>query len=466
MKSIRKRIVIWLVPGFLLLWLLGGVTVYMMFRSSEIRRVDGDLEEVARSVRLLMVAEVADDESKGRGPRRNRVRMPEFDDPESGYYYQIHSAGGAITEKSPSLGERELPLPGSKSGVASTFTISDGEEVRGLVLQMDGSSRVGRRGRGDLPEQEARVAISLAESNRFLTQMISGMAITGVAGAVLATLLIGLALGDGLQPLRSLGRELEKITPQSISRRFKLRRIPKEIEPVVVHVNALLERLEEGFHRERRFSADLAHELRTPLAETRSLVELGLRFPDEISVSQQQDILDAGMRMERMVESMLLLAKCEGAKQTDDYEEISIATLLEECWKSRVPAEKRERLIFQTDIPVGACLRGNKDLWHHLIGNLLSNAGAHSPEGSTVRVAVAKGSLLEISNPAPHLRPDDLERMFDRLWRADQSRSGDEHCGLGLSIASACAAALGVTLSPVLHGDSVLTMRIRKTGGR
>lgn len=465
MKSIRNRIVIWLVPGFLLLWLLGGVTVYMMFRASELRRIDGNLEEAARSVRLLMVAEVADDEPKGRGPRRNRVRMPEFDDPESGYYYQIHASDGTIIEKSPSLGARELHLPNVENGEASTLKISDGEEVRALVFQMDGSSRFGRRGRGDISEQEARVAISLTESNRSLNQIISGMAITGVAGAVLATLLIGLALGDGLRPLLSLGRELEKITPQSISRRFKLRRIPKEIEPVVVHVNALLERLEEGFHRERRFSADLAHELRTPLAETRGLVELGLRFPDEISISQQQDMLDAGMRMERMVESMLLLAKCEGAKQTDDEEEVCIATLLDECWKSRVPVEKRKRLTLQSDIPAGACLRGNRNLWYHLIGNLLSNAGAHSPEGSFVYVTVAAGSLLEISNPAPQLRADDLERMFDRLWRADQSRSGDDHCGLGLSIASACADALGVTLSPVLNGEGVLTMRIRKFDG-
>jgi signal transduction histidine kinase len=113
------------------------------------------------------------------------------------------------------------------------------------------------------------------------------------------------------------------------------------------------------------------------------------------------------------------------------------------------------------EVAADAVLRGNTDLWRHLIGNLLSNAAEYSPEGSQVMVRTGPAFLLEVTNPAPDLRDADLQRMFDRLWRGDRARSGDDHCGLGLSIVMACAKALEVELDVILHANSDLTMRLR-----
>lgn len=466
MKSIRRRLILWLVPGFLMLWLLGGVAVFVMFRKSEFARVDGKLDDAARSARLTLVAELAEGPAaSGRGPRRGRVRLPEFDDPASGYYYQVWTADGGLFDRSPSLIGRDLfqPPAGADLPVAPRNTLlADGEAVRVLLFHPAGNSRGGaRKGRGAVSDHVAAVGVSLAGVNGSLRGLVTGMVITGVIGAGLSALWIGLALRDGLRPLEWLGREMERITPGSLSKRFGPDGVPEEIAPVVLNVNGLLERLEEGFHRERRFSGDLAHELRTPLAEIRGLVELGLRFPDEITEGQQRDVLASGERMERMVDSMMLLARCEGVGPAGNDGLVGARDLVDECWQTRVAGAGRRGIRLKNEVAGDAMLAGKGDLWMHLTGNLLSNAAEHSPEGSEVCVRSGPDFLLEITNPAPDLREQDLRPMFDRLWRGDHARSGDEHCGLGLSIATACAKALGVKLDVILHANSDLTMRLR-----
>ena len=466
MKSIRRRLILWLVPGFLLLWLLGGTAVFVMFRKSELERVDEKLDVAARSVRLTLAAESAEDPAaSGRGPRRGRVRLPEFDDPASGYYYQVWEMTGTPLQKSPSLGERNLPLlpEGTELPMKpGKIMLDDGEVVRVLYFQTGEGARGGaRRGKGPAPNHVAGVGLGLEGVNHSLSELVTGMAIAGLSGAALGALWIGLALRDGLRPLERLGREMEEITPGSLSKRFGSDGVPGEIAPVVRSVNGLLERLEDGFHRERRFSADLAHELRTPLAETRSLVELGLRFPDETNKAQQSEILAAGKRMERMVESMLLLARCEGAGHAGSDTEVATRDLIDECWQTRAASAGKRGVRLKIEVAADAVLRGNTDLWRHLVGNLLSNAAEYSPEGSEVIVRAGPAFLLEVTNPAPALREADLQRMFDRLWRGDRARSGDDHCGLGLSIVMACAKALEVELDVILQANSDLTMRLR-----
>lgn len=459
--------IVWLVPGFLLLWSLGGIAIYTMFRGSEIGRVDAKLSEAGRSASQMLASEVSDDTvGRGRGPRRHNVRLPEFDDSRSGYFYQVFHDDGTIVEKSPLLESRDLPNLGAGAGRAEkpiTIMMPDGEKLRAMWITRNQNTRGGPwRGRAQPTRMTAVVAISLSETNRSLAGLATGLAIAGIAGAALAAIWIAMVMRDVLKPLDRLGRELGKVTPDCLSTRLGREKVPDEIRPVVDHVNELLDRLEAAFHRERRFNADLAHELRTPLAEIRSLVELGLRFPDEMGERQQREILGASERMGRMVESMLLLAKCEGTALADEGSELSLEALVNECRNAiQADAERRE-VTFGIDFPPGATVRGNGNLWRHLLGNLLSNSVDHSPERSHVRITAGNGNLLEITNSAPGLLEEDLGHMFSRLWRADAARSGDHHCGLGLSIAMACALALGVRLGAVLHTNGELTMRVWK----
>jgi signal transduction histidine kinase len=466
MKSIRRRLILWLLPGFAVLWLAGGTAVFFLFRASEFARIDTQMEDLERSVSLMMAAEAAkENPGLGQGPRRRRVRLPEFDESESGYYYAIFTEAGDLVQKSPSLDGRSLPI--SKPGAgASNVRLGDGEDVRlRAMLLSDGPRRGGGRARagGRMQSGTAVVAISLEEAQQSLAGLIIGMVVTGGFGAAACALLIGLALRDGLKPLRVLGHEVARIDPQSLSTRFSTGGLPREIEPVIGLLNQLLDRFEQGFHRERQFSADLAHELRTPLAESRSLIEMGLRYPDEINADQQREILLASQRMERIVDAMLQLARCEATK-VESEEVIGLRQLVEACWKPCGAVAGERAIHLQIDLPPDKSVGGSEDLWSLLVRNLLSNAAIYAPEGTTVFVSTNNEALLQIANPAPDLQQEDLGRMFDRFWRADRVRSCDEHSGLGLSIARACAEAMGLALTASLHqhgSGQMLSFNIR-----
>lgn len=453
MKSIRRRLILWLLPGFAVLWLAGGTTVFFLFRASEFARIDTRMEDLERSVSLMMAAEAAkENPGLGQGPKRRRVLLPEFDDPGSGYYYAIFTEAGELVQQSPSLDGRSLPAAEPGLG-ASNVRLKDGEDVRLRATPLnDGTRRGGGRARAGAQMQSgtAVVAISLEEAQQSLAGLVIGMVVTGGIGAAACALLIGLALRDGLKPLRVLGSEVAQIAPQSLSTRFSIGGLPREIGPVVGLLNQLLDRFEEGFHRERQFSADLAHELRTPLAESRSLIEMGLRYPDEINENQQREILLASTRMERIVDAMLQLARCEATKVESD-EVIVLRQLVETCWKPCGAVAGERGIHLQIDLTPDGSVRGSADLWSLLVRNLLSNAAVYAPEGTTVFVSRNNDALLQIANQAPDLRQEDIDRMFDRFWRADRVRSGDEHSGLGLSIARACAKAMGLSLTASLH---------------
>lgn len=466
MKSIRRRLILWLLPGFAVLWLAGGATVFFLFRASEFARIDTRMEDLERSVSFIMAAEAAkENPASGQGSKRRRVRLPEFDEPGSGYYYAIFTDAGELVKQSPSLDKRSLPAVESGAG-ASNVRLADGEDVRLRATPLsDGIRRGGVRARAGAQMQSsiAVVAISLEEAQQSLAGLVIGMVVTGGIGAVACALLIGLALRDGLKPLRVLGSEVAQIEPQSLSTRFSTGGLPREIGPVVGLLNQLLDRFEEGFHRERQFSADLAHELRTPLAESRSLIEMGLRYPDEINENQQREILLASTRMERIVDAMLQLARCEATKVESD-EVIALRQLVETCWKPCGAAAGERGIHLQIDLTHDGSVRGSADLWSLLVRNLLSNAAVYAPEGTTVFVSTNNQTLLQIGNSAPDLEQVDLDRMFDRFWRADHVRSGDEHSGLGLSIARACAEAMGLSLTASLHdceGLRLLSFYIR-----
>jgi signal transduction histidine kinase len=461
-RSIRRRLVGWLLPGFLLLWLAGGAAVYVMFRSSEIARIDVELEEAARSVRLGAMADAGEVTAAGRGTRWRRARLPEFDQAGSGAYYMIRDSGGKTLESSPSLEGRVLPPPGTDDGRPVTVRMDDEETVRMVAFRIGQSGPpAARRGRGQRkPEQNiAVVALSLREVRRSLAGLITGLAVAGAAGAGAGVLLIGLALRDGMRPLRRLADEVAAIAPRTLSTRFETVGLPRELAPVVDRLNELLERLDASFERERRFSSDLAHELKTPLAEARSAIELGLRFPEELGPDQQRRILETCLRMERLVASMLRLARRESAGASDAGATL-LGPLVSERWSIVEDLGRSRAVSLDLRVEAAAEVTGDLDLWSQIFDNLLGNAATYAAEGSAVRVESRVNGEIEVSNLAPGLREEDLGRMFDRLWRKDEARSDGLHSGLGLSIARACAEGLGKRIDASLDAAGRLTLTI------
>jgi two-component system sensor histidine kinase QseC len=241
--------------------------------------------------------------------------------------------------------------------------------------------------------------------------------------------------------------------------------MPMELLPICERLNDLLARLENSFTRERQFTADAAHELRTPIAELRSLSEVSLKWPDDAEATDLafQDALQIACKMETIILRLLALARSESGRQLIVLTDVSVAEMVEESWRSFSDRATENRLIVVREISSDLHLRTDHTLFEAIIANLFSNAVEYTPEGGTVRIwAGLQDSWvrLAVSNTVDHLAADDLPNLFERFWRKDAVRTPSEHTGLGLALSKAFAELLGYRLTAELT-DGTLTIALQ-----
>ena len=216
-------------------------------------------------------------------------------------------------------------------------------------------------------------------------------------------------------------------------------------------LNDWIGRLEASFDRERRFSSHAAHELRTPLAELKSMAELGATWPEEATSDRCAEMVTVANELEALLEKLSLLARADAGRQPVQRESIDLPATVATAISRIEPKAELRRLHLDSRISE-APFTSDPVLWGTILQNLLGNAVAHAPEGSEVVIEASPGRLA-VSNPAPGLNQEDLEHLFERFWRKDDSRSGYGHSGLGLSIVKACVALLGGECRATLSAD-------------
>lgn len=261
---------------------------------------------------------------------------------------------------------------------------------------------------------------------------------------LLPTLLAGLVIGaltlrDGLRPLQRLARAVAGITPAVSERRLPLTDLPRELVPLVRAINAALDRLDQGFRAQRDFTADAAHQLRTPLAILAAHLDtLGDRA---VAASLREDVA----RMSRLVEQLLQVAELE-ALTVQPTEQTDLSALALEVAEAVAPvALVRRRDIAVTGASVPIPVHGNHDSLHQALRNLVENALSHTGEGTTVEIAVrSRPPALSVSDQGPGVAAADRDKLFQRFWRAD--RAGGRGAGLGLAIVQRIAAAHGARI--------------------
>jgi signal transduction histidine kinase len=257
-----------------------------------------------------------------------------------------------------------------------------------------------------------------------------------LAAAVPAlALAIWLGVGAGLRPLGELRRELARRGPADLAP-LDARRAPAEIEPLVAELNRLFGRIGETLERERRLTADAAHELRTPLAVLSTQAQVARRAASDAARNEALEAIVAGSeRAARLIEQMLTLARLEsgqgeGALQRAELRELARAVIAEAAPRA---LQKSLDIALEDGPPVElAC---HAPLLAVLVRNLVDNAVRYTPAGGRVRVTVAgdaRAARLEVTDDGPGVPAQELERLgerFHRLAAADESGSG-----LGLSI--------------------------------
>ena len=245
-----------------------------------------------------------------------------------------------------------------------------------------------------------------------------------------------------LRPVDEVTAAARSITIRNLSQRLAVPATGDEIERMSIAWNEALARLDAAVHRLAQFTADASHELRTPVALIRTAAELALRrerAPEDYRRTLRQ-IAEESERTSRLIDDLLALARADAGLMPMPVAELDLAALvLEVGERSRILAAAHD-LSLETEVPEEpVALPGNEAGLRRLLSVIVDNAVKYTPAGGAVRLRLARdtqGASVEIRDTGVGMAPDVVPHIFERFYRADESRNRDTGgSGLGLSIA-------------------------------
>ncbi|MBP1748596.1 MAG: sensor histidine kinase [Deltaproteobacteria bacterium] len=296
-----------------------------------------------------------------------------------------------------------------------------------------------------------QIALDMSHEDAIIHGYRRKMIIILIAGVFFSALIGFLVAREGLRPLKDIARSVQTIGPDRLHERVASTRWPREVMTLARSFDVMLERLETSFTGLSRFSADLAHELRTPINNLRGEAEVALYKAREASEYRQviESSLEEYGRLSRMIENLLFLARAESRDTTLRYSTIDahkeIEALLE--FYDALSQEKLINVICNGN----AVLNADPVLFRQAVNNVLSNAFQYTPENGAIEIEIARqdnGSVgISISDTGIGIEPENISRIFDRFFRTERARDFyPEGTGLGFSIVKSIMD---------LHGGSV-----------
>lgn len=277
--------------------------------------------------------------------------------------------------------------------------------------------------------------------------------------AAMATIMLGWwAARQGLSPLRTMAARAQAVTSQNMKERMPVDAVPTEMTDLAVKLNAMLDRLQNDIARLTEFSADLAHELRTPISNM--LTQTHVVLNQSRSAADYRDSLSSNaeelQRLGKTISEMLFLAQTENGLALPSVEKLNMA---QECqalleFYEALAEEKEVTLRCEGD----AVVIGDSLMFRRALNNLLSNALRYTPSHGTISIkikAAQAGTVVTVENDGKEIPIEIQPHLFDRFYRADKSRkkSESDSAGLGLSITRAIMQAHGGSVS-VVSGES------------
>lgn len=388
----------------------------------------------------------------------NEAAMPEYRPGKSAEYFQIRFADGKPYVTSKSLADGALPLQTinvSQRASYFDFPLPDGRPGRAIQISFIPQSE--QPPPAPAAPMVAVIGRDRSELDRNLSRLFTSLAIATIllgSGTALTSIPI---VRYSLRPLRRFAEQAARIDAKNLETRITQIDLPAELFPIRQRLNDLLGRLEEAFNRERRFTSNVAHELRTPIAELRSITEIAIQWPD--TQSDRQAIADSfaiAVQMQTLVNTLLSLVRTGSAEQPIVLQPVKLWPIINETLArlSKVTALRQ----IDCDIPEEIIAIAEPVLLNSVLTNLFQNASEYATGSDAIRCTAqvkANSVHLTIENEAANLTDDDIPHLFEPFWRHDRSRTGHQHAGLGLSLVRAYCDLMQIDLCARLHQSTL-----------
>lgn len=480
--SLRTRLLVTVVSGVLALVLLtGGVAAHWVIGYLRVE-FDQGLLDSAEALIPLTDQEGGEMESEIAGSP-----LPEFGREDRPDYFEIWTAGGTVFERSPSLRGADLPRRGVVEArpFFRDLALPDGRPGRLVEVsfvparadedELPGGTVDGFQDPASVDPASGRVVATLAVArgtdglDRTIAHVRRSLLGVLLALGVGIALVVQVAVGRGFRPLEEAGRQIRDLDVGNLAGGIHLRGPVRELAPVVEQIDALLARLQEALEKERRFSSDVAHELRTPIAELRVLAEVTERWPGSVEDREGfvEEVGRIARRMDRVVKDLLAMGRMERGLERIETQPVPVADLVREVWSGFEGRAVSKEMSFRSRIGRDLVIVTDPAKLEAILQNLFSNAVSYGRAGTRVLVeASARDGRVDMSvaNSVSDLEEGDLPRMFDRFWRKDPARTGGDHSGLGLALVEAYAGLLGFSVRADLRSSGVLIVTL--TGPR
>ena len=438
--SITRRLTL-LFAGILSAGFLGlGIYLYAAI-DHHFKEIDGTrLETAIRRVEIALEGESGPDALRDLHTRLDSMMVGQ-----DRVALRFASVGGLIlaTDAEVAFPEEATRAAMSRAtpGRPVLFTWEEGaHQYRGLAAQLglnEGTERL----------LQVTAALNIDHHKSFMAVVLRALWVS-IACAIVVSVLVSVFIArSGLRPLRQLQSQMGAISSKRLNQRLATGDLPDELIGFADAFNAMLARLDVSFVRLSEFSADIAHELRTPVSNL--LTQTQVMLSKERGIDEYRDVLASNVeeleRLSRMISDMLFLAKTDNGQELTSLEPIDLASEVRDLFEfyEALAAENSVGLRLRGELS----LSGDRTMLRRALNNLLSNAIRYTPAGRFVEVSletVSNRAFVRVTNPGVPIPQGARERLFERFYRADAARSRDtEGAGLGLAIVKAIAEAHG-----------------------
>jgi heavy metal sensor kinase len=473
-SSLRRRLLLRAAGALAILFALAAGAMYLMLRASLLADFDAALASEASAL-----ASLAEQDTNRIKIELEPGELPEFRRDKRPHYFQIWDQQGNTVGASASLAQKtSLPRPDgiSTQPIYQNVRLPSGKRGRMIAYlfkpRFEDETQRPTTAAAATTASLRTVAMTVARPTHDLDETLDQIAITlttvSAAAIVVSILLLALVIGQGLRPLGALATSIERVGIENLSDRIRVESAPRELTPVVQRLNDLLARLEAAMTREKSFTADVAHELRTPLAGLSSTLEVCASRPRESAEYQHvvARCLAITRSLESMVNNLLLLARADAKQLVVESSPMQLGLFLRECWSPFEPRAAERRLDVQWMIEEsGGGVCADRDKLRIVLGNVFDNAVTYADDGGRVRIeawALRGKAHVKVTNTGSQLTPAEAAKVFDRFWRGDESRAATgTHCGLGLTLCRKVMDVIGGSIEAESDGTNfVVTLRI------